>query len=145
MQFNTTETEPTVNGQPKEKKENFFVETKKLLEQYVQDRILLLKLEMSKKAASATAGIVNGVALGLFALFALIFISITLGFVFSELTGSFIWGFGIVTAIYVALIVILIVARKWVTKKVSNAVISSIYSKKKEENKKQDDSYVSKN
>jgi hypothetical protein len=147
MQFNSTETEATVNGQPKEeeKKENFFVEMKKLLEQYIQDRILLFKLEMSKKAANTTASVVNGVALGMFALFALVFVSITLGFVFSELTGSFIWGFGIVSAIYIALVIICIVAKKWITNKVSNAVISSIYSKKKEEKEKDNGSYAEKN
>jgi hypothetical protein len=146
MLSNSTESEATVNGQPtEEKKENFFVETKKLLEQYIQDRILLFKLEMSKKAAATTATIVNGVALGLFALFALVFISITLGFVFSELTGSFIWGFGIVSAIYIVLVVICIVAKKWVTRKVTNAVIGSIYSKNKAEKEKEDDSYAEKN
>lgn len=146
MQVNSTETEATVNDQPKEeKKENFFVETKKLLEQYIQDRILLFKLEMSKKAAATTASLVNGVALGLFALFALVFISITLGFVFSKLTGSFIWGFGIVSAIYIVLVVICIVAKKWVTNKVSNAVISAIYSKKKDEKAKDNGSHVEKN
>ncbi len=145
MQGNTSETEATVNGQPDEKKENFFVETKKLLEQYIQDRILLFKLEMSKKAATTAASVANGVALGIFALFALVFVSITLGFVFSELTGSFIWGFGIVSAIYIALIVILIVSRKWITRKVSNAVISSIYSKRKDEKVKDDGSYAAKN
>jgi hypothetical protein len=143
MQFDTTETETTVNGQPKEKKENFFVESKKLLENYVKDRILLIKLEASRSAANATAGIVNGVLLAVFGLFALIFVSITLGFVFSKLTGSFIWGFGIVSAIYIALIVTVIIAKKWLSKKVANAVISSIYSKKKEE--KENDSHATKN
>lgn len=145
MQFKTTETEPTVDGQPKEKKENFFVESKKLLEQYVNDRILLFKLEMSKKAATTAAGLVNGLALGLFALFALVFISVTLGFVFSELTGSFILGFGIVSAIYVLLVVGIIVGKKWLTRKVSNAVISSIYSKKKEAKEKQNGSHTEQN
>jgi hypothetical protein len=90
------------NGQQQhteEKKENFFSESKKLLENYVHDRILLLKLEWSKKAANASAGIANGVILGVLGVFSLIFFSITLGFVFSKLTGSFIWGFGIVTAV----------------------------------------------
>lgn len=146
MQFSSTETGAPVNSQPvEEKKENFFVETKKLLEQYVRDRILLFKLEMSKKAATTTASVVNGVALGVFALFALVFISITLGFVFSELTGSFIWGFGIVSAIYIVLVVICIAARKWVTKKVSNAVVNAIYSKKKAEKEKDNGSYAAKN
>jgi hypothetical protein len=147
MQFNTTDTGATVNGEPneesREKKENFFVESKKLLENYVRDRVLLIKLEASKSAANATAGMVNGVLLALFGLFALIFVSITLGFVFSKLTGSFIWGFAIVTAIYIALIVTVIVSRKWLSKKVANAVISSIYSKKKEA--KEDDSHAAKN
>lgn len=145
MQFKTTETEPTVDGQPEEKKENFFVESKKLLEQYVNDKILLFKLEMSKKAATTAASLVNGLALGLFALFALVFISITLGFVFSELTGSFILGFGIVSAIYVLLVVGIIVGKKWLTRKVSNAVISSIYSKKKEAKAKQNGSHAEQN
>jgi hypothetical protein len=145
MQFNQAETEPVVNGQPKEKKENFFVESKKLLEQYIQDRILLIKLEASKKAATTTAGIVNGVVLGLLAFFALTFLSITLGFVFSELTGSFIWGFGIVSAIYIVLIVTVILAKKWLSRKVSNAVISSIYSKKKQEKQTEDGNDSAKN
>jgi hypothetical protein len=145
MQFNTTETEATVNGQPKEKKENFFVESKKLLEQYVKDRILLIKLEVSRSAATATAGIVNGVLLAVFGLFALIFISITLGFVFSKLTGSFILGFGIVSAIYIVLIITALLSRKWLGKKISNAVVSSIYSKKKEAKEKEDDSHAAKN
>ncbi len=144
MQFNETEAGATVNGQPtEEKKENFFVETKKLLEGYVKDRILLVKLEASKTAANATAGAVNGVLLAVFGLFALIFLSITLGFIFSELTGSFIWGFAIVTAIYMVLIVTIILARKWVTKKVANAVIAAIYSKKKDS--KDDASHAAKN
>jgi hypothetical protein len=145
MQSNQAETEPVVNGQPKEKKENFFVESKKLLEQYIQDRILLIKLEASKKAATTTAGIVTGVVLGLLAVFALVFVSITLGFVFSELTGSFIWGFGIVSAIYIALIITVILAKKWLGRKVSNAVISSIYSKKKQEKQTEDGNYSAKN
>jgi hypothetical protein len=143
MQFNTTETETTVNNESTEKKENFFVESKRLLENYIRDRVLLIKLEASKSAANATAGIVNGVLLAVFGLFALIFVSITLGFVFSKLTGSFIWGFAIVAAIYIALIITVIATRKWLTKKVSNAVISSIYSKKKEA--KDDDSHAAKN
>lgn len=135
MQFNTTDTTGTVNGEATtEKKENFFAESKKLLEAYVKDRILLIKLEASKTAATTTAGIVKGALLAVFGLFALVFVSITLGFVFSKLTGSFIIGFGIVSAIYIALIVTIIAARKWLTKKVSNAVVSAIYSKKKEGN-----------
>lgn len=146
MQSSSSDTEATVNGQPgEEKKENFFAESKKLLEQYIHDRILLFKLEMSRKAATTTASVVNGVALGLFALFALVFVSITLGFVFSELTGSFIIGFGIVAVIYIALVIICIVAKKWIMRKVSNAVISAIYSQKTEEKDKHDGSYAEKN
>lgn len=146
MQFSKTVDEPTVNDHPREeKKENFFVESKKLLEKYIQDRILLFKLEMSKKAATTAASVVNGVSMALFGLFAMIFLSITLGFVFSELTGSFIWGFAIVTLLYVALVVIMIVARKWISRKVSNAVVNAIYSGSKTQNKQEDDSYSSKN
>ncbi len=144
MQANTTETEATANGQPTaEKKENFFVESKKLLDGYIKDRILLIKLEASRSAANATAGAVNGILLAMFGLFALIFLSITLGFVFSELTGSFIWGFAIVTAIYIAMIIVAIASRKWLSNKIANAVISAIYSKKKDS--KDDASHAAKN
>jgi len=128
------------NGQHTEhagKKDNFFNESRKLLENYVHDRILLLKLEISKKAANVSAGIASAVMLCGLALLALIFFSITLGFVFSKLTSSFIWGFGIVTAVYVLLIVLVIMNKTWLKKKVSGAVISSMFSKK--ENKPKDD------
>ena len=138
MLYNDTDTEPSVNGDHKEEKEHFFADTKKLLGQYIQDRILLLKLEASKTAATTSASIANGVMLAVFGLFAAIFVSITLGFVFSELTGSFIWGFGIVSAMYIALIIIVIAARKWISRKIANVVISSIYSNKKVEKAKDD-------
>jgi len=136
------------NGQHTEnagKKDNFFNESRKLLENYVHDRILLLKLEVSKKAANVSAGIASAVALAGLALLALIFFSITLGFVFSKLTSSFIWGFGIVTAVYALLIVLVIMNKTWLKNKVSGAVISSMFSKKKENKPKDDVDTVSQN
>jgi len=143
MQSDTTYTSTGVNGSTEEKKENFFAESKKLLESYIKDKILLFKLEAARSAAHATAGLARVMVLSVFAILAMLFISITLGFVFSELTGSFIGGFGIVAAIYILLVIIVAVSGKWLRRKVADAVVKAIYSSKKKEHDA--DSYSSGN
>lgn len=132
MHKTATKVEDRKRQNNSENKENFFSDSKKLLENYVQDRILLLKLEWTKKAATAGAGIANALIFALLVLLLLIFFGLTLGFVLSELTGSYIWGFAIVTGIDILLIVLLLTKTRWVTKKLSGAFISLVFSMKDE-------------
>lgn len=86
---------------------NFFTETKNRFQAYISDRITLVKLQAVEKISVAVAAIISGVLLLVFGLFLLIFISITLGFLFSHWLDSYAAGFGIVAGIYLLLVLMI--------------------------------------
>jgi hypothetical protein len=45
-------------------KENFFVEMKDMVEEYAEDRILLLKLQATEKAARVSSSLFLGIVVG---------------------------------------------------------------------------------
>jgi len=111
-----------------EKQENFFAESKEKLEQYLQDRLLLFKLQTVEKTSKLIAIMFIGLMVTLISLFILIFLSIMGGYYFASLLGSLYWGFGVVTGIYVLLLVLLIVAgKKWVHLYITNTIIEIFF------------------
>ena len=113
--------------------EDFFTESRKELEKYVQDRILLLKMQASEKTARLVALLFTVLMIALLGFFILLFLSIMAGYYFAEITGSLFSGFGIVAAFYVAIMVLLILTRKWFNKKIINTVISIFFEKTDED------------
>lgn len=110
---------------------NYFTEVKTVLQDYIQDRILLVKLQMAEKISSAAAGIVAGMLIGIIGFFILLFLSITAGFYFASLTGSNSWGFAIVAGIYLILLIIVFILKKTVIeKKVIGKTLQSFFGKK---------------
>ncbi len=97
--------------------QSFFTESKEALKKYLDDRILLLKLQSVDSGSRIVAAIFSGVLLAILSLFIIIFLSITLGYLFAELTGSFFWGFAIVTGIYILLFILVLILRKPVLEK----------------------------
>ncbi len=112
-----------------EAEKDFFKESKEKIEQYVQDRIWLLKLQISEKTARMVAVLFTLLMIGLLTFFVVLFLSMMAGYYFSALTGSFFSGFGIVSAFYVFLLLILILCRKWVQKKIMDKVIAVFFTK----------------
>jgi uncharacterized membrane protein YdjX (TVP38/TMEM64 family) len=112
-----------------EQKDDFFTESRKELEQYVQDRMLLLKLQATEKTAKLIAMLFSGLLVSLLGLFLLLFLSIMAGYYFETLTGSLYAGFGIVAAFYLLLLVLVIVTRKWYAKKIIDSVIRIFFDK----------------
>ena len=108
---------------------DFFKESKAQIEQYVQDRIWLLKLQLSEKTARLVAVLFTLLMIGLLAFFVLLFLSIMAGYYFSAVTGSFFTGFGIVAAFYVLLLIILILCREWIQKKIMDKMIAIFFAK----------------
>jgi putative superfamily III holin-X len=102
-------------------KENYFRETKQRVSQYIQNRILLLRLQATDKASNIAATIITIVIIVLIGLFLLIFASITLGCWLAELTGSLTAGFGIVALFY---LVVLLAVIFFLRKMLSNFFIS---------------------
>lgn len=113
--------------------ENFFEESKKKIEEYVQDRLLLFKLEAVEKTSRLIATMFTGLLIALFAFLIVFFISFMLGYLLGELIHHIYWGFAIVAAFYIILLVIIIVFRKrLVEKRIINMVIDIFFEKDRE-------------
>jgi hypothetical protein len=80
--------------------QNYFEETYNLIKKYSDDRLLLIKIQTTKKTSKLISKLIFiGISAILF-FFMLLFISIMLGYYFADLTGSLFSGFGIVAGIY---------------------------------------------
>ena len=116
--------------------ENFFTESRKKLEAYVNERLLLLKLEALEKTAKMSASLFTAIVLLLLAFFILLFLSLMAGYYFANLTGSLFAGFGIVTAFYIILFVVILKLKKPVIEKnIRNMIISNFFDKQEEDEK----------
>lgn len=117
-----------------QEKKGFFEETEEMVEKYVNDRMLLLKLQASEKAAHLTALLVSGIAIGMVAFFILMFLSIMAGYFFAELTNSLFYGFGIIALLYIILLIILITMRKKILHDfVANTVVRIFFEKQNDD------------
>lgn len=113
-----------------EQETSFFKESRQQLEQYVQDRVLLLKLQMVEKVSQLIALLFTGLTLALLAFFILLFVSIMAGYYFANITGSLYIGFGIVAMFYIILFVLIVSMRKKVIEKhIIDAVIKIFMDK----------------
>jgi len=113
---------------------NFFEESKDAIKRYLQDRLLLLKLQLTEKIAKLISVMFACLMIAVLIFFIILFLSIMAGFYFASLTGSNFWGFGIVAAFYLILLIIIIILRKRVLQKsIINMIIAVMFEKTKEE------------
>jgi len=113
---------------------NFFEESKDAIKRYLQDRLLLLKLQLTEKIAKLISVMFACLMIAVLIFFIILFLSIMAGFYFASLTGSNFWGFGIVAAFYLILLIIIIILRKKVLQKsIINMIIAVMFEKTKEE------------
>ncbi len=107
--------------------EDFFGDTKKKLEDYIQKRLLLFRLQTVEKASRLAAVLITGLVMGVLAFFILLFLSIMAGYFFASVTGSEYAGFGIVAAFYIVLLIVLIKLRKKVLQKFLTNTLIQIF------------------
>ena len=113
---------------------NFFEESKDAIKRYLQDKLLLLKLQLTEKIAKFISVMFTCLMIAVLIFFIILFLSIMAGFYFASLTGSNFWGFGIVAAFYLILLIIIIILRKRVLQKsIINMIIAVMFEKTKEE------------
>ena len=113
---------------------NFFEESKDAIKRYLQDSLLLLKLQLTEKIAKLISVMFTCLMIAVLIFFIILFLSIMAGFYFASLTGSNFWGFGIVAAFYLILLIIIIILRKRVLQKsIINMIIAVMFEKTKEE------------
>ena len=93
-------------------KEGFFVETKEMIEEYVEDRLLLLRMQTMEKVAKASSFIFIALAVSFICLILIMIISFIIGYSLSQAVGSYQAGFGILGGIYILLIFLLLYFNK---------------------------------
>ncbi len=113
-----------------ENKKDFFEETYGMFTDYVDDRILLLKIQTAEKSGKLIAATVKMAVVALFVFFILLFVSIMGGYYFAEVTGSTFYGFSIIAGIYVFLLLLYLVLDKQViSKRIVNTVVKIFFER----------------
>src|SRR5689334_901168 len=97
--------------------QDFFTESKVAAESYIQNRILLLRLEAVEKISKLSAAMFAGLLIGILSVFIILFLSIMLAWLFAGILGSVFLGFGIISAFYIVVLVLLLIFRKKVLQK----------------------------
>ena len=91
---------------------SFFSENKKLLSEYIETRIALLRLQSVRSLSKSGGVLMWAVVAVFFSFLILMFAGLVLGFWFSELTGSYIKGFALATLVYIFLFILVTIFRK---------------------------------
>ncbi len=91
---------------------NYFQDTKSKVKQYIQQRLLLFRLQATEKVSKIAAAIITTILMAVIGIFFLIFISIAAGLWLGEILNSYAAGFGIVTAVYLLLLLFVIFGLK---------------------------------
>jgi hypothetical protein len=109
---------------------NYFQDTKKRLKQYIDQRILLLRLQATEKVSRIAATIITTIVLSVIGVFLLIFLSITAAIWLGEILNSYAAGFGIVTLFYlVVFLFVIFVLRKMLQNTFINKLIQLFHKK----------------
>jgi len=91
---------------------SFFSENKKLVKDYFDTRLEIYKLKLIRIISKSAGYFVWMVVLSMFIFLFSIFLGLVAGFWLSNLTGSYVLGFGIVTLVIMVKIIMLALLRK---------------------------------
>ena len=108
---------------------NFFADTKKEVGDYLENRILLIKLQAASKSSGLIAKLSIVLILGLLGFCVLFFLSIVGGYFFADITGSLYIGYGIITLIYILCFVIVYSRRQKMVNTIRNLIIKVLFDK----------------
>ena len=118
--------------QPPEK-EHFFSDLKKLIVDYLQNRLELVRLSAFEKIAKIIALLFSGMILTMLLFFSVLFISLMMGFYFSNLFQNTFYGFAIVAGFYLIVFIVLLIYRKQLIEKfIINAVVKVLFEEEDE-------------
>ncbi len=110
--------------------EEYFDHTYELLKKYSDDRLLLLKIQTAKKTSKIISQAVYISVISVLFFFLLLFISIMLGYFFSDLTGSLFYGFSIIAGMYfLAILFFMMIFKLSLSKKIMNAITLTFFDK----------------
>lgn len=105
-------------------KENFFVEMKDMIEEYAEDRIMLMKLQATEKVARISSSLFLGIMVGALSMVVFLIISFIAGYYLSMAVHSYPGGFAILGGIYILLILLVVyLHKKYMGKIVADKVV----------------------
>jgi polyferredoxin len=111
-------------------KQGFFRDMKQLGEEYVSERINLVRLQAAEKTARMSAVLATGVILGLLLFFVLLFLSLLGAYVIYDATLNVYLALGAVAGFYFLIALIVFLSRKSrLYPAVTNAVIKMLFEK----------------
>ncbi|MEI6584248.1 MAG: phage holin family protein [Chitinophagia bacterium] len=116
---------------------SFFTQYKERIEQYVQNRLRLIQLQLTQKVAEVSSSITWWLLIAMLVFFLMISLSIMLGYYFAQLTGSVPLGFACLSGIYLIMLLLLFAFRKSIRTKVKDSVIQSMLDTKPETHESQ--------
>jgi hypothetical protein len=120
------------------KDENFFKESQQKIAEYIQDRLMLVKLDIVERGSKLVATMFTILVIALFSFFVLLFLSVMAAYMFGEMLHQIFWGFGIVAGIYILLLVLIIMFRKkFIQKQIIDIIIGIVFEKANEEIKEE--------
>lgn len=111
----------------------YFEEVQQLGSKYIEDRLLLIKLQAAEKAAKLSSSLVKAVVAGVLIFFILLILSFLAGYGLSIITGSLLYGFGILAGIYIILLMVFLYAyRKSLNKYIADKVVETFFNSKED-------------
>ncbi|WP_207495466.1 phage holin family protein [Aridibaculum aurantiacum] len=114
-------------------KAGFFAEVKDIAEKYVQDRLLLAKLEATEKVAGLVSKLYIIFPLAILAFFITMIASFLAGYYLSVWLGAYWAGYGIILLLYIILFFwLLYLHRSKLKHTVANKVVEAIFDNKHE-------------
>jgi len=117
-----------------EPKPDYFAESKAAVENYVHYKLHLIKLQAVEKISKLSAAMFAGIVIVVLSFFIILFLSIMAAWYFGDLLGSPFKGFGIISAFYFVVLVLILILRKRVLERtITNTVINIIFEKPHEE------------
>ncbi len=106
---------------------DFFGDAKKELEAYIENRILLAKMQATHQLSQKMAIVVVFTLILTLLGFALVFGGITTAYYLTDLTGSLVKGFGYVAAFFGVTLCVLLLFRKKLITQVVNLIIKLLF------------------
>lgn len=115
-------------------KNDFFEDTYKLFTNYVDDRILLLKIQTAEKTGKFIVATIKILVVALLLFLIILFLSVMGALYFSKMFESYFLGFAMMTGIYIFLLLFYLVLNKYfISKKIMNSVITGFFEPSKVE------------
>lgn len=114
----------------------YFSTTKEMIGKYVENRLLLMKMEAAEKGSFAVTGTIVGAGLLFCGVCLVFFLSVFLAYVIGNMVDNRLLGFGIISALYLVLILGCWFGRKAIIRKVSDLIIKMYFKNKDPKNAK---------